>query len=97
MCFHCQQAAEKFLKAFLVRRNTRYPLTHDLLILLETILSLDTEAETLRESLIVLIPYAVEIRYPDDSFTPDQNDSLEARQAAEDVRDWLRWKHPELF
>ena len=28
--YHCQQAAEKALKAFLIWRQVRYPLTHDL-------------------------------------------------------------------
>jgi len=35
MCFHLQQAAEKFLKALLASKNVRYPLTHDLEVLIE--------------------------------------------------------------
>ena len=35
VCFHCQQAAEKFLKAFLVGKGQTYPITHDLLLILE--------------------------------------------------------------
>ena len=31
VCFHCQQAAEKLLKAFLVLKESQYPLTHNLL------------------------------------------------------------------
>ncbi len=33
ICFHCQQAAEKLLKAYLVGNNKSYPITHDLLLL----------------------------------------------------------------
>jgi HEPN domain-containing protein len=34
VCFHAQQAAEKFLKAFLVSRGHLPPRTHDLVALL---------------------------------------------------------------
>jgi HEPN domain-containing protein len=33
-CFHCQQAAEKMLKGFIVMQNVRPQKTHDLLELL---------------------------------------------------------------
>ncbi len=32
VCFHCQQAAEKLLKAYLVGIGQEYPLSHDLFI-----------------------------------------------------------------
>ena len=64
VCFHCQQAAEKMLKAWLVAHGQNYPQTHDLLVLLERILPLNPEAEPLRAKLALLMPYAVEIRYP---------------------------------
>ncbi len=35
VCFHCQQAAEKVLKAYLVAQGKAYPTTHDLLHILE--------------------------------------------------------------
>jgi predicted nucleotidyltransferase len=31
LSFHCQQCAEKYLKAFLVSKNVKFPKTHDLL------------------------------------------------------------------
>jgi len=40
VCFHCQQAAEKLLKAYLVDRGVQPPFTHDLLLLLEETLPL---------------------------------------------------------
>ncbi len=30
LCFHAQQAAEKAIKAVLIRHDTEFPLTHDL-------------------------------------------------------------------
>ncbi len=72
VCFHCQQAAEKFLKAYLVAKGKPYPVSHDLLLILEKILSIDSGAETLRDDLALLMPYAVEIRYQDDWFMPTE-------------------------
>lgn len=50
VCFHCQQAAEKFLKAYLVGNGQVYPTTHDLFLVLEKILPLNSEAEKLRDA-----------------------------------------------
>ncbi len=97
VCFHCQQAAEKLLKAFLVDKERPYSFTHDLLLLLEDILPLNPDAEALRDALALLMPYAVEIRYPDDLFFPSQEDAQEAREAAGEVLSWLQEALPELF
>jgi len=97
VCFHCQQAAEKLLKAFLVSGGHPSPRTHDLLLLLEEVLQIDSAAEALRDQLALLMPYAVEIRYPDEWFEPSAEDAQEARQAAAGVLCWLRATMPSLF
>ena len=97
VCFHCQQAVEKMLKAFLVGNGHPHPFTHDLLLLLQHLLPIHANAEQLRDALSLLMPYAVEIRYPGDEFTPTQEDAREARQAAEEVLTWLRAALPEIF
>ena len=97
VCFHCQQAAEKLLKAYLVGKGQPYPTTHDLLLLLENVLPFSNEAEQLRDVLAILMPYAVEIRYPDDWFMPYNQDAEEARDAVEKVLNWLKNALPELF
>ena len=97
VCFHCQQAAEKLLKAFLVGEGHSFPFTHDLLLLLEEVLPLSPAAEPLREALALLMPYAVEIRYPDDLSFPSHEDAQEARDAADEVLSWLREVAPRLF
>ena len=97
VCFHCQQAAEKLLKAFLVGKGQAYPITHDLFLILEKILPLNDDAEDLRDVLAILMPYAVEIRYPDDWNMPSDEDAMEAREAAEKVMRWLERSLPEIF
>jgi HEPN domain-containing protein len=97
VCFHCQQATEKLLKAYLVSIGKSPPITHDLMLLLERILPSEREAEELRDSLALLMPYAVEIRYPDEGFMPTVEDTQEAREAAELVLKWLKVAMPTLF
>ncbi len=97
VCFHCQQAAEKFLKAFLVGKGRTYPITHDLLAILENILSINPEAEQLRDALALLTPYAVEVRYPDDFYMPSLQDAREARESANSVKTWLEKALPKIF
>jgi HEPN domain-containing protein len=97
VCFHCQQAVEKLLKAYLVFTRESPPVTHDLMLLLEKVLKRNPEAEKLRDYLAILMPYAVEIRYPDDLFMPTEEDAKEAREAAESIVKWLKFTVPGLF
>jgi len=85
----CQQAAEKLLKSFLVANGIAPPVTHDLLLILEMIIPMDAQSEVLRDPLALLMPYAVEIRYPDVSDMPSVEDAKEAREAAGEVMRWL--------
>ena len=63
-CFHCQQAAEKYLKALLQELGLAVPRTHDLEVLLDLLLPHDATLAPLRRGLRSLTRYAVGIRYP---------------------------------
>ena len=97
VCFHCQQAAEKYLKAVIYAKGSAVPLTHDLILLLEKILVFRPDAEILREPLALLNPFAVEVRYPDDWFMPTEEDTQEARNVTEQVASWVKKSFPQLF
>jgi len=43
------------------------------------------------------MPYAVEIRYPDDFFMPSEQDAKEARVAASEILKWLENSMPKIF
>lgn len=90
VCFHCQQCVEKYLKAFLVEHEIRFRPAHPLIPLLETGLLVDPEFEQLREDLIRLDGYAVEVRYPGVSVTPEMAEN--ALAAASRVRAFIRTK-----
>ncbi|MFH1746757.1 MAG: HEPN domain-containing protein [Planctomycetota bacterium] len=62
--FHCQQAAEKYLKACLVGAAVSFPRTHDLEQLLTMCISISAEFEGLQHAADRLQPYAVAARYP---------------------------------
>jgi len=87
VCFHCQQAAEKLMKAVLVARGVLPPRTHVLSLLVDEITALVSSAETLRDDAAALTPYAVAARYPDDdSDMPTLADAREARLCAQRCR-----------
>jgi HEPN domain-containing protein len=61
--FHAQQAAEKYLKAYLVYRGTHFPKTHDIEELLALVAAGARPALSAEEQ-AVLTEYAVGPRYP---------------------------------
>ena len=87
VAFHCQQAAEKYLKARLAITGEDPPRTHDLrrlLLVLQQVESF-TAQETGMANL--LTPFGVAIRYPGEE---DEPPVLELLTAARHFRDKLR-------
>ena len=64
--FHCQQAAEKYLKALLVRHQVQFPKTHNIRELLDLTSTVAPEVARSLAGCVVLTPYGVDIRYPGD-------------------------------
>ncbi len=62
--FHCQQAVEKYLKAYLVYRGEPFERVHDLSVLLDQCGQLHPAWEELRDQVEPLTAYAVRFRYP---------------------------------
>ena len=62
--YHCQQAAEKYLKAALVATGAQPPRTHDLGVLLDLATEPFSQLGDLREACEYLTPFAVQTRYP---------------------------------
>jgi HEPN domain-containing protein len=89
-CFHAQQVAEKYLKAWLQEQCVVFPRTHNLIALLELCLLQDAGFEFLRGKLILLERYAVQYRYPGEA--ADKSDARAAFQASRVVRTFMRDK-----
>jgi HEPN domain-containing protein len=64
VCFHCQQCAEKYLKALLHELGLFIPRIHDLDQLLADLLPYEGSLKVLKPRLIILSRYAVDYRYP---------------------------------
>ena len=85
-CFHAQQAAEKYLKAYLVHGGVEVPLTHNLVKLVELCTGLDPAFRDLAVTAAPLVPYAVEVRY-DDDFWPTREVAEKARELSLAVKE----------
>jgi HEPN domain-containing protein len=66
VCFHCQQAAEKYLKGLLQEWGIVPPRTHNLVDLLNLVLPRDATLRPLRRKIESVTRYAVDFRYPDE-------------------------------
>jgi len=85
--FHSQQAAEKYLKAFLTWRQIEFPKTHDLIQLLRLIGSANPALAADLKEITALNPYGVDIRYPGDVPDLAPQDARQAVELAEKARE----------
>lgn len=93
ICFHCQQAIEKYLKAFLTSKNVRFERIHDLLTLLELCIQKDKDFEKLdKERISELTFYAVDLRYPDEFYIPSIEEAKSALNIATEVKEFILQK-----
>jgi HEPN domain-containing protein len=88
VCFHAQQCAEKYLKAFLQDANIAFPKIHDLADLLASAILLEPTWASMTAELNALTAFAVEYRYPGDS--ADLAEATEAFQICRNVRQVIR-------
>jgi HEPN domain-containing protein len=69
VCFHFQQAVEKYLKARLEEAALSVPKTHDLLHLLNLAVPIEPLWSSYQGAFSLLVSYAVQTRYPGHSVT----------------------------
>jgi HEPN domain-containing protein len=67
VCFHCQQCAEKYLKALLQESEIPFKKSHNLIYLLDLIVPVASQMEIYRSDLKALNTAAVDARYPGES------------------------------
>ena len=76
VCFHCQQAVEKYLKALLIFNNEDVQKTHNIDFLLNKCKIYNKELEKYIGN--SLTDYAVDLRYPDTRYVPTIEETNEA-------------------
>ncbi|MDO9130526.1 MAG: HEPN domain-containing protein [Anaerolineales bacterium] len=89
-CFHCQQCAEKYLKAYLQEHMVEFDRKHDLIPLLNLCVSLDKDFQAIKSELQKLDRYAVIVRYPGINIKAETAEA--ALDAAERIRGFVRKK-----
>ena len=89
VCFHCRQAAEKYLKCLLTYLGIQAPRTHDLKAL-AALIPLEQPFPVRVEDLAELNPYSVDVRYADDWREPQLSDANRAIELASQVKAAVR-------
>ena len=90
VCFHCQQAVEKYFKAFLIYLSIRVVKTHDLEVLLNICVKEDSDFEKFDRILLSgLTDFAVESRYPDDVIKISKDESKTYHALTVNIRDFI--------
>ena len=90
LCYHAQQAAEKALKAVLVKRKIPFRFVHDLNELIDT---LEKHGQKMPEQVkgsIILTGYAVATRYPGNYEPVSKDEWKDAVALAKAVVSWAR-------
>ena len=90
ICYHCQQAGEKAIKALYIAKEIPggIPRKHDLWFLLEQMKNVVDIPESIYDAAEKLDPYAIVFRYPGET----RVDDYRAKQAiglAEAIIDWV--------
>jgi HEPN domain-containing protein len=83
-CFHCQQAIEKCLKAFLVFHGRDIERTHNVIFLLSECANFDPVFATIDP--LNINAYAVQGRYPDSTLMPTATEAKIYYQIALQVK-----------
>jgi HEPN domain-containing protein len=92
VCFHCQQAVEKYLKAYLVFLGISFAKTHEIGELITKCENKDKDVSVFKEEADKLTDYAIEIRYPDDWYEPTLNEAKEAFTIARKIKEFIQNK-----
>jgi len=83
-CFHCQQAVEKYLKAYLIYNGFDVQKTHDIIVLLNQCSKFDSIFATIDP--MDINAYAVQGRYPDTNLMPSKEEAESYYQLAMQIK-----------
>lgn len=85
ICYHSQQAVEKYLKPYLIAKNVEPIKTHNIAVILRKCREFDPAFHDLK-GLEYLTDYAVELRYPDSFYVPEMEEALEDAKKVKKVK-----------
>lgn|SRR4030042_2397020 len=85
LCFHCHQAVEKYLKAYLVFYEMEFEKIHDVWKLAKLCSEIDQDILDLDKELKSLNAYYIESRYPADVLSYGREECREALSFAKKI------------
>lgn len=89
VAFHCQQAVEKYLKAFLIKETGVLHSGHYLMGLLKKCYQIDRNFKQFISQITFLNSYYIETRYPaEESLTVDEEDAQKCIEYASKVLEY---------
>jgi HEPN domain-containing protein len=83
ICYHCEQAVEKYLKGFLVSKDQMPPRTHDLANLCNLCCEQDATFSNLLPQCSYLTQFGVQPRYPKELYLTSANVEQAVKYALE--------------
>ncbi|MBQ7713566.1 MAG: HEPN domain-containing protein [Oscillospiraceae bacterium] len=91
ICYHCQQSAEKAIKAVIVAHGAQggMPKLHDLSFLLDQVKNAIKIDERYYDAADALTPYGVAVRYPSE-LALEERHARSALRHAEALLDWAK-------
>ena len=92
--FHCQQAAEKALKAFLAWHDVPFSKTHDIEQIGEACIALDASLRRSVDRAVPLTEYAWKFRYPGEALVPARKEGTEALRIARELYETILSRLP---
>lgn len=93
LCFHCQQAAEKYLKSYIVAKELSFLKIHDINELREVCQDHEESFEEIRDECALLSRYYIDTRYP--TVWPvgyTKEDAWTALEAVGRIREFVKTK-----
>jgi HEPN domain-containing protein len=91
ICFHCQQCAEKYLKAYLVYNENEFEKTHNLILLNSFCIKIDNSFNNILNECIRLNIFSVNARYPS-NIEINEKDSETALNDVKNIKSFIMGK-----
>ncbi|MDR2592526.1 MAG: HEPN domain-containing protein [Chitinispirillales bacterium] len=95
ICYHCQQAAEKMLKAYTIAQKSALKKTHDLETLIEECKQFSPDFSNIKSNCVMLSSYVSGARYPSE-IELTEYEMKQAIKNAQQVLDFTKSKLKEL-
>jgi len=92
VCYHCQQSAEKVLKAYAIAKGESLIKTHDLRVIIGQCAKHDEAFNSLAQVCLVLNDYAIITRYPHGEDAVTEHDMKTALKYAEEILEFTKNK-----